>query len=87
MSGRRDLIVVLVAALFLSASILGVIGIAEARREQATQHVVTYEQAPGDWDGDGLPDAMDACPTRPETFNGFQDQDGCPDVVTRTRVS
>lgn len=34
-----------------------------------------------DFDDDGIPDASDRCPTRPETMNGFQDGDGCPDVV------
>lgn len=37
-----------------------------------------------DRDGDGIPDAVDKCPDEPETFNGFQDDDGCPD---RGRVS
>jgi outer membrane protein OmpA-like peptidoglycan-associated protein len=34
---------------------------------------------PGDRDGDGYPDADDACPDQPETWNGFDDNDGCPD--------
>jgi OmpA-OmpF porin, OOP family len=33
----------------------------------------------GDRDGDGIPDAVDTCPDQPETYNAFQDQDGCPD--------
>lgn len=32
-----------------------------------------------DTDGDGIGDNVDQCPTEPETFNGFQDEDGCPD--------
>src|SRR5690606_17199299 len=32
-----------------------------------------------DTDGDGLFDDDDACPTEPETVNGFEDDDGCPD--------
>ena len=39
---------------------------------------------PPDADGDGIPDASDACPADPETFNGFEDADGCPDTVPRT---
>ena len=37
--------------------------------------------APGrnDRDGDGIPDAVDACPDEPEDKDGFQDEDGCPD--------
>jgi outer membrane protein OmpA-like peptidoglycan-associated protein len=33
----------------------------------------------GDKDGDGIPDNVDKCPNDPETYNGFQDEDGCPD--------
>jgi outer membrane protein OmpA-like peptidoglycan-associated protein len=33
-----------------------------------------------DRDGDGIPDAQDACPDRPEDFDGFEDADGCPDI-------
>ncbi|MBI5533171.1 MAG: OmpA family protein [Deltaproteobacteria bacterium] len=32
-----------------------------------------------DKDKDGIPDRLDKCPTQPENFNGFQDDDGCPD--------
>jgi outer membrane protein OmpA-like peptidoglycan-associated protein len=34
---------------------------------------------PGDRDGDGYPDGDDACPDQPETWNGLDDNDGCPD--------
>jgi len=34
---------------------------------------------PGDRDGDGIPDNVDKCPDVPENYNGFQDEDGCPD--------
>jgi outer membrane protein OmpA-like peptidoglycan-associated protein len=33
----------------------------------------------GDRDGDGIPDNVDKCPDQPETYNGFEDEDGCPD--------
>jgi OmpA-OmpF porin, OOP family len=36
-------------------------------------------EAPGDRDGDGIPDHLDECPDEPEDFDGFQDADGCPD--------
>jgi len=36
---------------------------------------------PQDHDGDGITDDKDKCPTEPETKNGFEDEDGCPDVV------
>jgi outer membrane protein OmpA-like peptidoglycan-associated protein len=43
-----------------------------------------------DQDGDGIPDARDACPREPETVNGIEDEDGCPDagpfVVKNDRI-
>jgi outer membrane protein OmpA-like peptidoglycan-associated protein len=35
---------------------------------------------PPDRDGDAIPDAQDACPDRPEDVDGFEDDDGCPDI-------
>ena len=32
-----------------------------------------------DRDHDGIPDAQDKCPDEPETINGVDDDDGCPD--------
>jgi uncharacterized protein (TIGR03382 family) len=32
-----------------------------------------------DSDGDRIPDTLDKCPSQPEDYNGFQDEDGCPD--------
>jgi outer membrane protein OmpA-like peptidoglycan-associated protein len=32
-----------------------------------------------DRDGDGIPDNLDTCPDEPEDFDGFEDEDGCPD--------
>jgi hypothetical protein len=32
-----------------------------------------------DRDGDGIPDGNDRCPDAPEDFDGFEDEDGCPD--------
>lgn len=34
-----------------------------------------------DLDGDGILGAADKCPKQPETRNGFEDQDGCPDEM------
>jgi outer membrane protein OmpA-like peptidoglycan-associated protein len=34
----------------------------------------------GDRDGDGIPDSADRCPDEPEDYDGFQDDDGCPDL-------
>ncbi len=33
-----------------------------------------------DADGDGFLDVDDECPNEPEDFDGFEDQDGCPDL-------
>jgi len=35
---------------------------------------------PGDRDGDGLTDNIDKCPDDPEDKDGFEDEDGCPDL-------
>lgn len=32
-----------------------------------------------DIDGDGIPHERDKCPRQPETVNGYDDEDGCPD--------
>jgi hypothetical protein len=44
-----------------------------------------------DRDGDGIPDDVDKCPDDPETMNGFDDDDGCPDrgrvVVSSNEVT
>lgn len=34
-----------------------------------------------DTDGDGILDDVDKCPKEPETKNGFEDADGCPDTI------
>ncbi len=34
----------------------------------------------GDVDGDGVPDRIDICPDEPEDIDGYQDEDGCPDL-------
>jgi len=39
---------------------------------------------PPDSDNDGIPDSSDDCPTEPETINGFEDTDGCPDTPPPT---
>ena len=34
-----------------------------------------------DKDSDGISDRLDQCPFEPENYNGFEDTDGCPDLV------
>lgn len=53
----------------------------------ATSDAQSGATTPPDYDDDGISDATDQCPTRPETVNGFQDRDGCPDVVKKTGAS
>ncbi|KIG14284.1 putative internalin [Enhygromyxa salina] len=36
-------------------------------------------EAPSDRDGDGFIDSQDTCPDEAETFNEYQDEDGCPE--------
>jgi len=47
-------------------------------------HPITIGSTPTrsnlDTDVDGILDNVDDCPTQKETFNGFEDSDGCPDV-------
>ena len=41
---------------------------------------IVFEPGAGDRDGDGLKDDVDKCPDDPEDFDGFEDEDGCPDL-------
>ena len=38
-----------------------------------------YTPRTSDSDDDGIDDSEDACETRPEDYDGFEDSDGCPD--------
>jgi outer membrane protein OmpA-like peptidoglycan-associated protein len=38
-----------------------------------------FEPSIGDRDGDGYKDDVDQCPDEPEDFDGFKDEDGCPE--------
>lgn len=38
-----------------------------------------------DRDGDGIPDKKDKCPDQPETINGIDDTDGCPEILDRDK--
>ena len=49
--------------------------------------VAAPPQAPSrtaDTDGDGIPDPIDECEGEPETPNGFEDEDGCPDLAPQS---
>lgn len=40
---------------------------------------VVVKVGEGDRDRDGISDSVDRCPDEPEDFDGFQDDDGCPE--------
>jgi OOP family OmpA-OmpF porin len=46
----------------------------------ATPDEALAQAPPPDRDSDGIPDDQDACPDRPEDYDGFEDSDGCPDI-------
>jgi hypothetical protein len=45
-----------------------------------TSGVIRRPKINRDSDGDGIGDYKDKCPHRPETYNNYQDKDGCPDT-------
>jgi hypothetical protein len=95
MSWTTSQYVTVVAIVVLALTLMLTWQIADVRAAQAVehqqsdliQHQVSTRQAPADYDGDGIDDGSDRCPTRPETENQFQDGDGCPDVVATTGAS
>jgi OOP family OmpA-OmpF porin len=46
--------------------------------KDSAKRIVQIEEV--DSDGDGIPDSVDKCPHDPEDKDGFQDEDGCPDL-------
>lgn len=52
---------------------------------QADWQPIPIPPPPRDSDNDGILDDVDSCPSHPEIFNGFQDADGCPDVLPPSR--
>jgi hypothetical protein len=92
---RREVTITVVALVVLAATVPAVLAITEGREQQAdalqrqdlVNDQVTSRQLPTDYDGDGIADSNDTCPTRAETNNGFQDGDGCPDIVATTGAS
>ncbi len=51
-------------------------------RENCAPRAPTAKVKPviGDKDGDGIKDDVDKCPNEPEDKDGFEDEDGCPDL-------
>ena len=95
MSWTTDQYVTVAAVVLLIASAPLMWQIADVRAAQAVDHKqsdsnhqqVAARQGPTDYDGDGIINTLDRCPTRPEVQNGFHDHDGCPDVVGTTGAS
>ncbi|HEY0195276.1 MAG TPA: OmpA family protein [Kofleriaceae bacterium] len=54
------------------------LAIDKSPRDRCTDKVAP--PAPGDMDGDGILDNVDKCPREPEDKDGFEDEDGCPDL-------
>jgi len=54
--------------------------VGDRHRPTAEELRLAQGDPPPDRDGDGIPDAQDACPDRPEDKDGFEDADGCPDI-------
>ena len=87
--------VTVVAMVVLVVAVPALWQIGDVRAAQATEEkqsdlvkqTVSTRQAPADYDGDGINDSADTCPTRQESANGYQDSDGCPDIVETTGAS
>ena len=54
--------------------------IADEPRVTLLSPLAPLDLPPRDRDGDGIPDDKDACPDQPEDRDGFEDEDGCPDL-------
>ena len=94
-AGKGDLAAYAVGGLYyrmsphMIATLAGSAGVVGARGDDFRAMVgVTWSPQPesearvgrGDKDGDGLPDLSDGCPEDPEDKDGYQDEDGGPDL-------
>jgi len=61
----------------------GEVDVTKACTSGAAAAVTPIVQDP-DRDGDEFVDSVDKCPDEPETINGFEDDDGCPDTIPET---
>ncbi len=62
-----------------------VVGVGWQQRPQPATSVLVHHVGPeidpdADRDGDGIKDVDDACPDQAETFDTFEDEDGCPEL-------
>ncbi|MBK6847342.1 MAG: OmpA family protein [Proteobacteria bacterium] len=58
-------------------------GVPDAQDQCPSVPGSTADGCPPDADGDGVVDAQDKCVNQPETVNGYQDGDGCPDELPK----
>jgi OOP family OmpA-OmpF porin len=58
-------------------------GVSDAEDRCPDVAAKTADGCPADRDGDGIVDGDDQCPDMPETKNGFEDADGCPDTLPK----
>ena len=65
---------------FLLGGGVGVAGSKAANPDVRAFVGIVFEPNIGDRDGDGIKDDVDKCPDEPEDRDGFEDDDGCPDL-------
>jgi OOP family OmpA-OmpF porin len=69
-----------------AAFLLAMLALTRVPPSVRTVPVVQATASEPDRDKDRIPDSRDRCPDQPETYNGVDDDDGCPDqgrVITR----
>ena len=82
---RMRTIVGVLSVIFVAACGAANVGEVESGRGDGSRAVLITDS-----DGDRIPDVDDKCPNDPETYNGEDDEDGCPDqgdVVLRCSYS
>jgi len=55
------------------------LAIEKSPKAKCTEQAPAAKPGPGDIDGDGILDDIDKCPRVAEDFDGFEDEDGCPE--------
>jgi outer membrane protein OmpA-like peptidoglycan-associated protein len=58
---------------------VGILDVSDAAPDARAFIGIIFEPNIGDRDGDGIKDDVDQCPDDPEDFDGFEDEDGCPE--------
>ncbi|MGB5192456.1 MAG: OmpA family protein, partial [Polyangiales bacterium] len=63
-----------------SAGVTGGYGAPDWRVFAMLGYTMPADKKAPDADGDGIPDELDQCPNEAEDMDGFEDEDGCPDL-------